>query len=80
MTPPENLILSIIITFFIFIKLEYKTSFLDIYSRLLNYSRLFNSNPKQQRRILDKLMFYLTFSNEELATFNVGRYKRIPYQ
>ncbi|MCK4797031.1 MAG: hypothetical protein KAT05_06590, partial [Spirochaetes bacterium] len=25
-------------------------------------------------------MFYLTFSNEELATFNVGRYKRIPYQ
>ena len=74
MTPPENLILSIIITFFIFIKLEYKTSFLDIYSRLLN------SNPKQQRRILDKLMFYLTFSNEELATFNVGKYKRIPYQ
>lgn len=61
----ENLI-PIVLSFIIFFNFEYKTSFLKMYSKLLN------SKPTQQNKILETLLTYLNYSNEELAFFNTS--------
>lgn len=68
-----NILFSIFLSFILFTIFENKYSFLKIYSDLI-------SKPKQQIKILNKLIRNLNYSNEELAIYNMGSYKKIPYK
>lgn len=67
------ILFSIFLSFILFTIFENKYSFLKIYSDLI-------SKPKQQIKILNRLIRNLNYSNEELALYNMGSYKKIPYK